>query len=240
MKSVRKALFLCLALGAFALAAPAQAQMYWRVDLGWSKANDADFKDKNFAADALICGDLLCSTPGKVDDAGDSYVLGAGIGYRFNPNMRGDVTVSYRGGYGLSGTDGGGAQVKSDITSLAFMANAYYDFSTGGVRPYVGAGLGWAQNDMDPVTVSLPTVVFTLPGGKKSGAAFALMAGVAIPVSGWMLDIGYRYIDLGKIEAGSGTATVTVTAVPGGSVSFPYSGAEGKLTAHELTLGLRF
>jgi opacity protein-like surface antigen len=228
-----------LAILCLSAAPPAQAQMYWRLDLGWSKANDADFKDRNFAADAVICGNPACNTPGRVNDVGDSSVLGGGIGYRFNPNWRGDVTLGYRGGYSLAGTDGGGGSFKSDITSMALMANGYYDFSTGGVRPYVGAGVGWAQNEMDPVALSFPGGTITTPSGKKSGAAFAFMAGVGIPVSGWVLDIGYRYVDLGKIESGSGTASATATGLPG-SVPFPYSGAEGKLTAHELTVGIRF
>jgi len=237
MKRMLTAVGLLLVLVGFAV--PAQAQMYWRLDLGWSKTNDAEFKDKNFAADVVICGDLACNTPGKLNDVGDSYVLGGGIGYRFSPNVRGDVTLGYRGDYSLTGTDGGGAQFKSDITSMVVMANGYYDFSAGGVRPYIGAGIGWAQNEMDPVVQTFPGGSITTPGGKKSGTAFALMAGVGIPVSGWVLDIGYRYIDLGKIESGSGTASATFTGVPG-AIPFPYSGAEGKLTAHEITVGVRF
>jgi opacity protein-like surface antigen len=52
------------------------------------------------------------------------------------------------------------------------------------------------------------------------------MAAVGIPLSGGtVLDIGYRYAALGKLE---------IAAASG------YDGASGKLNAHELTLGLRF
>jgi opacity protein-like surface antigen len=228
--------FLCGALGGLA-AAPAQAQTYWRLDLGWSKANDADFKDKKPATDGVICVDPACSTPTKVNDAGDSYVLGGGFGYRFF-NLRGEVALSYRGGYGLAGAGSTGAEIKSDITSTAVMANGYYDFQARGVRPYVGLGVGWTQNKMDPVVQTFSGATITSPGGKKSNAASALMAGVGIPLSsGRTLDVGYRYVDLGKFESGSGTWTATG---PSGTFTQPYSGAEGKLTAHELAVGIRF
>jgi opacity protein-like surface antigen len=54
------------------------------------------------------------------------------------------------------------------------------------------------------------------------------MAGVGIPSPGWTLDIGLRYIDMGKFETGN-TAALGITG-----------GHTGKLSAYELTLGARF
>ena len=63
-------------------------------------------------------------------------------------------------------------------------------------------------------------------GGAKTGVAGAIMAGVGIPVSARAaLDIGYRFISLGKLEIAAEGA---------------YGGATGKLNAHELTVGMRF
>ena len=220
---------------------PAHAQMYWRLDTGLSKTMAADFRDKNSAGNGVICMDLSpasCSTPATLDDVGSSAILGAGVGYRFDANFRGDVTFGYRGGYALSGSDGNGT-FKSDVTSAVVMANGYYDFRASGVTPYAGAGIGWAQNTMSQIvqTLNFFPGSTTTPGGKTSGVAYALMAGVAIPFSGWILDIGYRYIDLGKIEGDAGNGTVTG---PGFASTFPYSGAEGRLKANELTIGVRF
>jgi opacity protein-like surface antigen len=211
--------------------------VYWRLDVGWSKTNDAGFKDRNFAADGVVCADS-CSVPGKVDGAGDSYVVGAGIGYRFSAGVRGDLTLTYRGDYGLSGSAGTSTAFKSDITSTAVLVNAYYDLPAGTLQPYLGAGVGYARNEMDPVVQRIGIGTFMTPGGRSNNAVFALMAGVGIPVSGRIvLDVGYRYIDLGKIESGAGTASAVFQGFP---TSFPYSGAKGKLTAHEVTVGLRF
>jgi len=43
-RAVNAVFVLSLAMAAVA-PIPAQAQMYWRVDVGWSRPNDADFKD---------------------------------------------------------------------------------------------------------------------------------------------------------------------------------------------------
>ena len=57
--------------------------------------------------------------------------------------------------------------------------------------------------------------------------AAAFMAGVGIPMEGWVLDIGYRFISMGKLKVDSDPVS-------------GYDGATGKLMAHELTLGMRF
>jgi opacity protein-like surface antigen len=231
-----------IALGSFltALAASsaAQAQLYYRVDTGYSKSTGADIQDKNFALDGIICGDAACNTPGKLKDVGSSIILGLGAGYRFNSNIRGDVTLAYRPSYKLDASDGSSPPVKfkADVNSLSLMANGYYDFPMAAWIPYVGAGLGFAQNKVGTISFSDSTgLAGTAPGGTKSGLAWAVMAGAGIPLpNNLTLDVGYRYIDLGKLETASGNVTVA------GFGTFPYSGAAGKLRAHELTLGVRF
>lgn len=182
------ALALCAAMGGLVFAHSAQAQMYWRLDVGGSMTDDASF--------------------GPVStDSASSYVVGGGVGYRFNPSLRGDATLNYRGSYKLEGTDGSGAVLKADLTSTSLMANGYWDLPLSGTTPYIGAGIGWAQNKLDAF------------GGTWSGGAYALMAGFTMQLSGHVLDIGFRYADLGKIESAAGN---------------------GKLKAHELSVGLRF
>jgi opacity protein-like surface antigen len=67
----------------------------------------------------------------------------------------------------------GGIPVTGEMTSVAFMANIYYDFGEGtGITPYVGLGLGAANITVDS-------------GIKDTDTAFAfqLMLGISFPVS---------------------------------------------------------
>ena len=203
--------------------------MYGRLDIGWSRANDADFKDNDFDNAGVICGDPSCSRQGTVNKIDGSPVVGAGVGYRFAGGLRGEVTLAYRPSYSLHEFVGNEATYHANITSTTLMVNGYYDFTAGGVRPYIGAGIGWARNETEKLTQDFGRgFANTFSGATRDNAAVALMAGVGIPYSGWTLDIGYRYIDLGKFETGAAAAF---------GVS---SGQTGKLSAHELTLGARF
>lgn len=231
-----------LAVSAFMLTAAGtvQAQLYWRADIGYSSATDAEIKDVNFASDQFICGNAACTVPGQLDDIGSAFVIGGGVGWRFNQNFRVDGTVAYRTGYKLDDSDAFPSNFKADITSWNLMANGYYDFPLAWGKPYVGAGIGWASNKIDDIVNSggaLGPLSITVPGGTKSGFAWALMAGVGIPLSPTLtLDIFYRYTDLGDIASDSGVASCAPVACPGAT----YSGAKGKLRANELMIGLRF
>lgn len=217
------------------------ADLYWRVDGGYSMSTDANIRDNNFAANGFICGDPACNTAGELNEVGSSFVLQGGVGWRFNQNFRIDGTLGYRGWYELDDSDQFPSDFKGDISSLSLMLNAYWDFSLAAWsgKPYVGAGIGIASNKMDSITNSggaLGGFSFSMPGGTTTDRAWAVMAGFRFPLSPAMtLDVGYRYIDLGKIESDAGT----VTCSPACGVA-QYSGMSGKLRAHELMIGVAF
>ena len=90
---------LCLCTGQ----ASAQSKgWYWRVDTGYSFAADAALKDKNPGdpnGGNYICGGSLflgaCGAPpGELNDIGEAWIAGVGVGYRFSPRFRADVTAS--------------------------------------------------------------------------------------------------------------------------------------------------
>jgi len=228
----------CSLLAALAASGAVQAQMYYRLDTGFSKSTGADIKDKNFVVDGNICGEPSCGTAGSLKDVRKSIVLGGGAGYRFNPSVRGDVTLAYRPGYKIDASDASDPPVKfkADVKSWSLMASGYYDFPLTAWTPYAGAGLGFAQNKSGRVSLSDSAGrADTAQGGTKTGLAFAFMVGAGIPLANKVtLDVGYRYIDLGKLEIAAGD----ITDIGGGRT--PYSGAAGKLKAHELTVGVRF
>jgi opacity protein-like surface antigen len=219
----------------FAAAGSAHAEWYGRLETGVSKTRSANFKDTDFAANGVICNDAACSAPGTLNKLRNSYLIGGGVGYRLGSHLRGDVTLTSRADYSLAGSNGTGAQFKSNVRSTAAMLSGYIDFgSDGNLQPYVGAGAGRAENRMNRVQQTLAGGgTITTPGGKSGGRALSLMAGLGIPYSGSFLDVGLRYVDLGKISSAAGIAQRS-------SGNFPYSGGSGKLRAYELTVGIRF
>ena len=202
--------------------------VYYRLGIGYSKTTGADIQDADPNASA-ICGDPACTTPGKLKDVGGGFALSAGVGYRFTPMLRGDLTFEYRR-YVNDKTDAASPATtfKLDVGALTMLANGYVDFNLGGFSPYLGAGIGVSRNRTGSTSFDNGAGFSgSLPGGTRSDFAWAVMAGVGIPVSGWVLDLGYRYVDLGKLEFPSDAGT-------------GYGGANGKLKAHELMLGMRF
>jgi opacity protein-like surface antigen len=210
--------------------------MYVRGDVGWSWAQDAELVDKTFATDGFIL-DSAGTGPGSVNDIGDSYVLGLGLGMRVSPNFRADIVYSYRGGYELDDIDQFGDSFHADIKSQSVMGNIYWDipFSMSGFAPFIGAGIGWASNKMEGVSTA-DGGVFFLPDGETSGLAWQAMAGVSFNVSPQAaVDVFYRYFDGGKLQTEFGGVVDDVGASAG-----TYNGMRGDLTAHEIVLSLRW
>lgn len=130
------------------------------------------------------------------------WVVGGAVGYDLNEILRGwrtELEVSYRenqrdGGW-TTNTFGGSAFGNLDIdhTSLAVMANAWYEFPIAGVSPYIGGGIGWARSRFKGTyDISVGTdVPFEF---ENNGFAWQLGAGVNFPVKpGVTLGLGYRY-----------------------------------------------
>ena len=134
IRTLQVAAILILAACGLATATPAQAQVYWRIEAGWSAPNDAEFKDNDFYNSGNIWGDPTGTQPGTLNNIDGSLIVGAGVGYRFTSGLRGDVTLTYRGFYDLNEATFE-ARYNASITSTALMVNGYYDFSAGGVRP---------------------------------------------------------------------------------------------------------
>lgn len=220
--------------GLLTVAGNAQAFDYWRFDFGYSMSKTADFGDRDFAADRLMCADAACTTGGKIDDAGHAGVFSGGIGWNLKNDWRFDMTIAYRSGYDLSRAFPDTTTIRAEVTSASVMGSLYKDFHLSWARPYLGAGIGVAQNKVDAMQGTFAGAAFTAPGGSKTSYAYQLMAGIGVPLSNSMtLDVGYRYAGLGDLRTDEGT-------FGGAFAGTTYQGALGKLQAHEVTIGLRF
>lgn len=214
--------------GELALADPAAAQgstddsrWYLTLNGGWSGVRDAS---------AMLQPPTGTSTSGELK-LGSGYLYGGSIAYRIDPSWRVEGELNYRGNSVDSTTIPGldAKQNDGDLASLAFMVNGLYDFegwqtSFARFRPFVGAGLGWAQEIDTDLTI----------GGVErefSGNRFAyqLLAGVNWYYrSGWFAGARLKWFDAGSVDLDATLSSL-------GKLKVDYSGLSA-----ELSLGYRF
>ena len=192
----------------------------------------------------------------KIDNA---WSAGGGIGYYINKNWRADFTLEQRFNADVTGTyafNGGTADAKFGLKSTLGLFNVYYDFDTRTrFTPYVGAGLGWVDHKTSTGSiVDSCGCASTIESGSNTSVAGALMAGVAVNLTGrgpsagsgegyaggevarnLYLDMGYRFLYLG--EAKTGAITANIAAVPTVVANDP---TVSEIHAHEFRVGLRY
>lgn len=184
----------------------AMAGPYLRLDAGYAINHDSD--------GTQAAGEFTSET------VGDASVWGGGIGYRFDQNLRSDVTFSYRPDADVSATTSAGNTASTEVNALSVMVNAYWDFAPiDKITPYLGAGIGMAHLDTSDQTTT--GGVATESGSTSDNFAWSLMAGAAYQIiDNTSLDINYRFINLGEF---------------GQDVSTSYD----DLMSHEIRAGLR-
>jgi opacity protein-like surface antigen len=205
--------------------------LYLRLDGGGAFSANTDFKDTNFATPTLGVGNRLTG------DSGSSVLGDVGIGARFLPFFRADVTASYMPSLRFNGGDnlGTGSVNTAKIRSGVVLVNAYFDFPVltvfGPLQPYFDVGIGAARNKIGTMTSTF--IGGSLAGHTETDVAGSLGVGVGIPLgNNILLDLAYKFIDLGEVRTG-----------PVVSATFPGTGPspiKADLAVHTLTAGLRF
>jgi opacity protein-like surface antigen len=187
-----------------------------------------------------------------------------GVGYQFNNWLRFDVTGEYRGGSHFQSlyvindagniNTGNPTQIadfyRGNISSWVGLVNGYVDLGTWwGMTPYIGAGVGLASNTLSGMTdqgivsytVTGPLVTAGPSGGyfsdgSKTNFAWALMTGLDFDVTqNLKLELGYRYLDLGKYTSGASHCLGTC----GGGVA-NYVVSKNYLAYNDFRIGLRW
>jgi opacity protein-like surface antigen len=162
---------------------------------------------------------------------GSGSLNGGSIGTFLTPNLRAEAEIVYRTNKVTSASVAGidAAQSGADLASLMLMANLIKDFdgfstSFATFKPYLGAGLGVAQEIDSDLRVSGTTTEFS---GNR--AAYQALAGMNWYYrSGWFAGAGVRWVD-------AGSAKLKGTGTPGGDLTVDYKGVSG-----ELRVGYRF
>lgn len=179
---------------------------------GWYLRGDASFGPEDRPKLLLQSDTPTFSRKGSTF----GYALGAGIGYKLTDSLRIDVTADYLDPFHYSATQtcGTGCALEQRTTVQRWdgLVNGYYDVGTwAGFTPYVGVGAGvGGTRERDTLAMGAGTSL-AAQNHSDTRFAWAAMAGVSYAVSPHvLLDIGYRYLDLGKS---------TVTLLPSASVS---------------------
>jgi opacity protein-like surface antigen len=154
----------------------------------------------------------------------DSPTIGGGFGAKWNW-LRADLTLDYGGQTKFSSdTALGTPTVVQKVQNLTTLANAYLDLGTWwGFTPYVGAGAGYTY---------LKPSEFTFLGAVQPTTnntwnfTWAATAGLSFTISpNFLVDVNYRYIDMGEVNTNSPTFGTVNT---------------GDWTAQEFRIGLRY
>lgn len=176
--------------------------------------------------------------------------VGAGCGSG-SRGLRAEVMMGFRGDRGfdgepniyqgsLIGTPTGVTPppvtddpMHTSLKTYTLMLNLYKDLGNwGGFVPYVGAGIGAAYHQLDNIYFTdNPNLSNQIHGNNDLAFAWSLMAGVGYQISDRaIIDVGYRYIDMGSITSQRSDTAFNVNP----AVKFD------DLTAHEIKVGLRY
>lgn len=167
-------------------------------------------------------------------DTGLSFGLAAG--WLVGDVLRPELQVRFQGrDFDATDTSPGGIDLTGRVSTTTLMTNVWLElnsvlgFDRSSFHPYAGGGLGLSWNDIDDIEV--------VPGNDRLGgdgsSNFAWQMGVGFGygiTDHLVLDVGYRYLDLGDVESG-------VNADSGNDFGRPVSGS---LSMHEALIGLRF
>lgn len=195
-----------------------------------------------------------------------SGAVDIGAGYQFDPWLRMDGTLEYRAGaslhtlYTLAGPASspfGGAflsegAARGDLSSVIGLINSYVDLPVAwGLTPFVGAGLGFADNTATGFTArgfayggsgALGYSGGSFSNGSKTSFAWALMAGIDFAVlPNVKLELSYRYLNTGSFTTGTSNGMCLVGGAPSGVVCGSGGGAvvsRHALASNDIRFGL--
>ncbi len=159
---------------------------------------------------------------GAYGDFGNSTVLDIGIGCRWNPWLRTEVTFSYRPNFRFNGRSNF-SQLDPSVLQLVYAdARSFSLMFTGVVRPlalfgrekwlftpFLTAGMGVAQNKINSMVYTFPDTETITPDGKDTGFAWSAGAGFSYNLNRNLeLDIEVRHSNLGQVSTDAGLMNI--------------------------------
>jgi opacity protein-like surface antigen len=228
--------FLVLLLSMLAVSAPSRAaQWYLRGGAGYEGSLDADFHDED--PGAVDPPALFGQGPGSdgrdlgaYGDFGSFPVFELAAGAQPLSWLRTDLSLTYRQEADYTARANfinvpGEQPVSAEAESWTAMANFFLELTElfhldlGAFKPYVGGGVGVSYNEIGRMTYRFPGLtrhkLSVTPSGSRMDFAFMVTGGTGFRLSKkLLLDVSYRYSDLGKMETDSGN--MFMDFLPGG------------------------
>ncbi|MEN6624437.1 MAG: outer membrane beta-barrel protein [Smithella sp.] len=231
---------------------------YVRGTLGYEWSRDANFSDSDCTSTSppALFGCRNGSdgqSIGAYGDFGHFPVAEAAIGRQLLPWLRADLALAYRFNMEYEGNSnflsaGSNQPVSAKADSMSGMVNLFVDingFLPGKklwrFQPYVGGGFGLAYNRINQMTFLFPEnrgahKISIIPSGDRKDFAFMLAVGTGVILTEHLiLDIAYRYFDLGY--AGTSSGNMNMDTIPAG---IAINSIEARLQTHGPALGLRY
>jgi outer membrane protein OmpA-like peptidoglycan-associated protein len=231
------AILLASASSGFAQSAPSWLpfqSVYVRGDFGGAFGTDTTFKN-------------LPSLPGgsgstEPSTVGNSIMYGGGVGVRFNPMFRSDITIDGIKRLDIEGHNAvaGGVSSSAHVSSIVGLVNGYLDLNGiwpnvfGRFQPYIDAGVGVARNDLSRTSFAAGGAnIGSVSSHAVTGFAWGAGAGVAYAIiPNLLLDLSYKYLDLGEMHSG--------TTLSLGAARVNTARMDADLKVHTVMLGVRY
>lgn len=221
------------------LAGPVAAQssgIYLRGDFGLAFGTWSTETDLNPGAANASLG--FSPLWGKT---GTGVMVDLGAGYRFAPFLRFEGTIGYLPSIEFNGTFASSTvTARSSISALVGLATAYIDIAglfgklPYDIQPFVLGGAGFATvfNGSEDAYFN-GQYLNTFSGATITNVAWTAGAGIGVPLTPrLMLDLTYRYLDLGERRVGP------LLTSPAGQVLLTQDRAD--MQVHNVMIGLRF
>ena len=166
--------------------------------------------------------------------------------------MRFELLVEYRPHFAFRGranflAPGTREEVRAKLSSVSGMLAGFVDLAgmgepkPGPFAPFVGAGVGVVHTRIGKTTMTFPATTTTVPGGSRTGLAWMVTAGLVMAVGERaILDLAWRYTDLGKVLTDRGPGKVVWRDGSRESRPLDLAPTEARLRGHGVRLSLRY
>ncbi len=174
-----------------------------------------------------------------------------GLGYASGA-VRFEVLAEYRPHFTFEGranflARGRRQDVSAKLSSVSGMVAGFVDLAPLGLpkpgpfAPFIGAGVGAVHTRIGKTTMTLPATTTSVPGGSRTGLAWMATAGVAVALDERVvLDLAWRYSDLGEIRTPRGAGRVVWRDGSREPLPLDLAPTKARLKGHGVRLSLRY